>query len=192
MSPITSAHTFVVIHERAEIVRCDGTDRRCSPSPCSGNCNGRCQQTAGLVPTPLVEDIESRISEVKSKIRQIKLDQRQIMSEGDLRSVAAECVACDLCKVCSGNHRRYSRVFSACWPPGKSKCFAYLYKKGAPIRNEPCALCEDHDRMLRKSRRESGTALSGLSLAQNDLRALYAERRNLVEGYPVNFKILEG
>lgn len=187
-----STHTVVVIHERALEVKCDGTARRCTSGPCSGYCNGRCGQLVGFVPTLALNDLVSRIDAVKEELREISRGKRQILSEGAIRGFAKECADCNLCKVCAGGHRRYSRDFKKCWPPGQDKCFAFLSKGGKPIRESPCALCEIHDKMLRDARRSSNASRTDHSRAQNKLRSLYAERRALVEGHPVDHSIFEG
>lgn len=191
MIPDFSTHTLVVIHERAEVVKCDGTAPRCHNGPCAGNCNGRCTHRVGFVPTLIVDDLCRRIAGVKTELKAIKSDRREIVSHGGIRDIAKLCSDCNLCKVCAGDHRRYSRDFGKCWPPGQEKCFAFLSKGGAPLRPAPCKLCDAHDALLRESDHRTAKANSAASKAKTKLRALYAERRALVEQHPIDTRMFE-
>lgn len=144
---------------------------------------------AALIPIeifdPLCAELDALLKDQKDTYHERLL----IVSDGQIRDIAAKCEMCDLCMTCSGSHYSYSRDFDKSFPPGQEKCFAFLEKEGRKLRSEPCALCEEHDLMLRKARGSVAKARNVESRINVALQQLYAERKLLFDTYAVSVHV---
>lgn len=131
--------------------------------------------------------------EIENLIKDLKENNRNMIEmkqENDIRKDASVCKECDLCIVCGGTHRIYSKKKES-WPPGHEECcFAYKNKKGKPIKDEPCKLCELHDKELRIYHRLRHQGLSSKSSLNNKLRSAIISRRRLFETHKIECEVM--
>ena len=141
-----------------------------------------------IVASPPLDELErlnQEIADFRSQIKKLNREQRSLITEPEIRNLAAACTGCNLCMVCAGNHRRYES-----WPPGTGECFYTKIKAGKPIQDEPCELCEEHDKQLRNYNRDKRVGLSKMSTLKNKLNALIRQRRELFRQHAIEVEVI--
>lgn len=131
---------------------------------------------------PLIENLK----QVDADMRDLATQRGRGRGQGDVQKSARDCEACNLCMVCAGLHRRYSREFHTHWPPGQSRCFVHLEKGGQPLRETACKLCDEHDKMSRDVERDKRRHISENSKLRTILENLQRERLRLFDEFAVD------
>tara|TARA_R100001244_G_scaffold25113_4_gene25571 strand:+ start:32648 stop:33139 length:492 start_codon:yes stop_codon:yes gene_type:complete len=132
------------------------------------------------IPTKELIELNKKIEDTKGTVKTAYKGRVGLTQEVDIRRVAAKCESCNLCMVCSGKHRKYES-----WPPGGDQCFVHMIKSGKPIRDEPCKLCDVHDREIRVFKRAWAQGLSKESAYKNIVNNLIVQRRALYKKYQI-------
>ena len=146
-----------------------------------------------VIPNEEFEPLRDAYLEAGARLMATLKNLRSLLTPIQFRDQhAAHCQACNLCMVCAGRHRQYCKVFDEIWPPGKKRCFANLLKQGNPLRETPCALCEEHDQALRTEHRRRRQLLSEQSSIRAEINKLDAQRRSLFAKFLVDSYEFEG
>jgi len=139
-----------------------------------------------LIPNELFNEVRDSLAASLKELKSVNRDRLQLMTSGDVQRISSTCESCNLCMVCAGKHRTYSRDFDSCWPPGKDSCFVYKTKGGLPLRAKPCELCVTHDKMLRKSESDRRRALTSESRLRSKIQMIQSARQNMFNEYAVD------
>ncbi len=139
-----------------------------------------------LVPNEEFQKLCDDLDQKNTDLRETLSSRQQLVTSGEVRTMSAECAGCNLCLVCAGKHRTYSKDFNRTWPPGQDRCFVNMTKSGRPLRDEPCKLCDTHDELLRRSEGDRRRSISAASKLKTEIQRIKGLRSLMFEEFAVD------